>query len=332
LRASLGLSSEQIATVLGWHPGSVRHLQARVLREGLGVLEQPGGGGRHRAHLTKVEEEALLAHFCFAAGEGGAVEAGPLRVAYEKRVEHPAARSTLYRLLARHGWRKLVPRSVSPGGQRCGTKGIQKKRRRVVSAEAARQAGAGRSLRLMFEDEARLGRSSDPPRAWVPPGVRPRVASRIVREYGYAYAAVSPHDGVLDSLVLPEVNADTRSLFLAEVARRHARDFSLMVLDGAGWHRAGDLVIPERMRLYPLPARSLELNPTEHVWDEWREKFLANRMFDGQEAVDCQVRKGLAALEQDRPRVGRFLSRLSLDQKYLTPTVVELSSFDCNSV
>ena len=53
-----------------------------------------------------------------------------------------------------------------------------------MSAEAAQQAVAGRSLRLMFEDEARFGRISDPRRAWAPPGVRPRVAARIVREYG----------------------------------------------------------------------------------------------------------------------------------------------------
>ena len=56
----------------------------------------------------------------------------------------------------------------------------------MVSAEAARPAAAGRSLRLMFEDEARFGRISDPRRAWAPPGVRPHVVSRIVREYGYA--------------------------------------------------------------------------------------------------------------------------------------------------
>ena len=65
---------------------------------------------------------------------------------------------------------------------------------------------------------------------------------------------MSPQDGVLDSLVLPEVNADTMSLLLAAVARRHPSEFILMMLDGAGWHRAGDLVIPERMRLDPLPA------------------------------------------------------------------------------
>ena len=114
LRASLGLSCQQIAIVLGWHPGSVRNLQSRVLREGVSVLEHPGRGGRHRAHLTIGEEEALLADFCFAASQGGVVEAGPLRTAYEKQVQHPVAKSTLYRLLARHGWRKLVPRPYHP--------------------------------------------------------------------------------------------------------------------------------------------------------------------------------------------------------------------------
>jgi transposase len=114
LRASIGLSCQQIAAVTGWHPGSVRNLQARVLRDGVAVLESPGRGGRHRAHLTLTEEEALLADFCFAAGQGGVVEAGPLRVAYEKQAAHPVAKSTLYRLLARHGWRKLVPRPYHP--------------------------------------------------------------------------------------------------------------------------------------------------------------------------------------------------------------------------
>lgn len=71
------------------------------------------------------------------------------------------------------------------------------------------------------------------------------------------------------------------------------------MLDGAGWHTARELSVPERMRLYPLPARSPELNPVEHVWDEWREKWLCNRFFDCQEAVDAQVARDLVALERD---------------------------------
>jgi hypothetical protein len=91
-------------------------------------------------------------------------------------------------------------------------------------------------MRVMFEDEARFGRISDPRRCWAPAGVRPSIPVQIVREYEYAYAAVSPHDGVLDTLVLPQVNTD---------------EFILMVLDGAGWHRAKQLPIPANMRLVP---------------------------------------------------------------------------------
>jgi transposase len=155
----------------------------------------------------------------------------------------------------------------------------------------------------MFEDEARFGRMVDVRRAWAPPGVRPLVTTAVVREYGYAYAAVSPHDGALVSLVLPEVNAELMSLFLAEVAQRYAEEFVLLVMDRAGWHIAQDLDVPANMRVESLPARSPELNPAEHLWEELREKWLCNRLFDCQEAVERQLETGLAALERDPQRV-----------------------------
>ena len=86
----------------------------------------------------------------------------------------------------------------------------------------------------------------------------------------YAFSAVSPHDGVLHSLVLPWVSAQTMSLFLAEVALRHREEFVLMVMDQAGWHLAGELVVPENMRLLFLPPYSPELNPAEHLWETLR--------------------------------------------------------------
>jgi transposase len=155
----------------------------------------------------------------------------------------------------------------------------------------------------MFADEARFGRMSEPHRCWAPKGVRPTVPAQIVREYEYAYAAVSPHDGVLDTLVLPAVNAEAMSLFLAEVAHRHADEFIVMVLDGAGWHRAKRLQVPANMRLVLLPPWSPQLNPAEHVWDEVREKYFANRRFETMDQLDHQLVTGLAALETDMPRI-----------------------------
>jgi DDE superfamily endonuclease len=155
----------------------------------------------------------------------------------------------------------------------------------------------------MFEDEARFGRMSKPRRCWAPAGVRPTVAAQIVREYEYAYAAVSPQDGVLDTLVLPAVNAEAMGMFLAEVAQRHADEFILMVLDGAGWHRAKRLQVPSNVCLVPLPPWSPQLNPAEHIWDELREKYLANRRFENMDQLDHQLVTGLAVLEADLPRI-----------------------------
>jgi len=80
----------------------------------------------------------------------------------------------------------------------------------------------------MFQDEGRFGLLGRPRRCWAPRHVRPSVGARLQRKFVYAFAAVSPHDGVMDSLVLPWVNAETMSLFLATVAERHAHEFIVM--------------------------------------------------------------------------------------------------------
>ena len=169
-------------------------------------------------------------------------------------------------------------------------------------AQAAR-ADQGLPVRVMFQDEARFGRISNPRRCWAPPGVRPEVSAQVVREYEYAFAAVSPHDGTLDTLVLPSVHAEAMSVFLAEVSQRHPGEFMLMVLDGAGWHKAKRLQVPANMRLVFLPPWSPQLNPVEHLWDEIREKWFANRVFSSMNAVEEQLLTALKILEEDSLRV-----------------------------
>lgn len=155
----------------------------------------------------------------------------------------------------------------------------------------------------MFQDEARFGCISDPRRCWAPRGMRPVVGAHVVRQYTYAFAAVSPHDGTLDSLILPAVNAVTMSLFLEEVATRHPDQFVLLVLDGAGWHQAADLTIPDNMRLVRLPPSSPELNPAEHLWEEIREKWFSNLVFRDLDGVEDVLEDSLRTLELDANRV-----------------------------
>jgi len=155
---------------------------------------------------------------------------------------------------------------------------------------------------ILFQDEARFGRINSPHRCWVK-GNRPYVYCQIVREYTYAYTAVCPFNGSMVSLVIPAVSAEAMSIFLEEVSERYKNKTVIMFLDQAGWHKAKSLRIPQNVRLLSLPAYSPELNPTEHIWDELREKWFHNYTFDTIAAVEDRLLDGLFALENNKPLV-----------------------------
>jgi hypothetical protein len=189
-----------------------------------------------------------------------------------------------------------------------------------VNREVDRQAKNARSLRLMFQDEGRFGLLGSPRRCWAPRGVRPTVGARLERKFTYAFAAVSPHDGVMDSLILPWVNAQTMSLFLDTVAQRHSEEFIVMVMDQAGWHIARDLVVPDNMRLMFLPPYSPELNPAEHLWKALREGCFANTVFADMHAVEETLCKGLRNMEENPRRTHKlagfnWITSISLNAK-----------------
>jgi transposase len=83
-------------------------------RGGIKALKPKPNGGRQRENMTLFEEEALLARFGQAAGAGEMLNIHDLKAAYEQAIGHPTSNSTVYNLLARHGWRKLAPRPFHP--------------------------------------------------------------------------------------------------------------------------------------------------------------------------------------------------------------------------
>jgi transposase len=125
----------------------------------------------------------------------------------------------------------------------------------------------------------------------------------IVQEFTYAYAAVSPHDGILDSLILPAVGTAMMSLFLEEVGVRHPDEFIVMIMDGAGWHTAKNLDIPDNMHILYLPPYSPELNPVEYLWDDIREKDFSNKVFVTITALEVHLMHSLAKMEENHERV-----------------------------
>lgn len=70
------------------------------------------------------------------------------------------------------------------------------------------------------------------------------------------------------------------NLHLVEISRTVApRAHAVLILDGAGWHSAHDLVVPDNITLLPLPPSAPELNPVENVWQFIRDNWLGNRIF-----------------------------------------------------
>jgi transposase-like protein len=151
----------------------------------------------------------------------------------------------------------------------------------------------------MFQDEARFGRISDPRKCWAPAPLRPTVPLALVREYNYAYAAVSPVDGAIDWMLAAKMDTLTMGSFLSSVSKRHHDEFIIMVVDGAPSHRSAQLIIPKNMALVRFPPYAPELNPVEHLWDELREKYFANRVFDTLGAVIAQSARGLKHMEEN---------------------------------
>jgi transposase len=103
-----------IAAAMGVSLSTVNRAHMAYDRDGIKALKPKPIGGRRRENMTLSEEKALLARFGHAAGAGEMLNIHDLKAAYERAIGHPTSNSTVYNLLARHGWRKLMPRPFHP--------------------------------------------------------------------------------------------------------------------------------------------------------------------------------------------------------------------------
>jgi transposase len=113
LRVS-GMTQPAIAEAMGVSLSTVNRAHMAYDHGGLKALQSKPSGGRMRENMTLAEEKALLARFSKAAGAGEMLNIHDLKAAYEKAIGHRTSHSTTYNVLARHGWRKLMPRPFHP--------------------------------------------------------------------------------------------------------------------------------------------------------------------------------------------------------------------------
>ena len=76
---------------------------------------------------------------------------------------------------------------------------------------------------------------------------------------------------------------------------------ALLIMDGAGWHRSNQLVVPNNIVLLKLPPYAPELNPTENIWQYLRANALANSVW---ESYESHCRGLLQRLERPHRQAG----------------------------
>jgi transposase len=109
-----GMTQPAIAEAMGVSLSTVNRAHMAYDGGGIKALKPKPIGGRQRENMTLSGEKALLAYFAKAAGAGEMLNIHDLKAAYEQAIGHPTSNSTIYNLLARHGWRKLMPRPFHP--------------------------------------------------------------------------------------------------------------------------------------------------------------------------------------------------------------------------
>lgn len=134
---------------------------------------------------------------------------------------------------------------------------------------------------MFWEDEARFGQQGTITRVWAPTGSRPRAVRQTQYDYLWVIGAVCPETGQAEGLLSPRLNADVINIFLEQFSRTLSADeHAVMVWDGAGFHRAKHLKVPQNVTLVELPPYSPELNPIENLWHFLKSHHWSNRTYD----------------------------------------------------
>jgi len=110
LKLLFSLNSEEIARAIGWSSSTVRGVHARFKKEGVQCFAKQCKGGRKRENMSFERERKILHKFVGHAKKGAGLDVWQIKQVYELSIGKAVPWSTIYRLIARHGLRNLLPK------------------------------------------------------------------------------------------------------------------------------------------------------------------------------------------------------------------------------
>ncbi len=90
--------------------------------------------------------------------------------------------------------------------------------------------------------------------------------------------SINPDNGNNFTLLLPSVNTDCMNVYLKELSEEIKEDF-ILIMDGTGWHKSNNLIIPKNIQIVLLPSYWPELNHIERLWKYIKDNVIRNKVF-----------------------------------------------------
>ena len=113
MRIANGKTAQEIAEITGYTRSTVQDMISIYHKQGLEPFLYRKRPGNHRK-LSAEEEKELLSTFEADAKAGKMLIVADIHRAYEEKVGTRVTLKTVYNMLHRNGWRKIMPRSKHP--------------------------------------------------------------------------------------------------------------------------------------------------------------------------------------------------------------------------
>lgn len=120
---AFGVPDHVTGQIIGRSRATVVRLR-RLFRKGQG--SKRNWGGRRYGYMTLEQEEDFISQFFDQALQGGVLIVNEIKRAYEREVGRKVAKTTIYRMLDRHDWRKIIPRPRHPKSNTEAQEGLKK--------------------------------------------------------------------------------------------------------------------------------------------------------------------------------------------------------------
>jgi transposase len=114
LKSCCNLEAQAIAKITGFSKGHVWNIHSSYRKIGGMAFDLGKKGGIYHKNLELVQEKSLLNEFVDNSDLGKILEIKKIKKRYEELAQKPVHKSVVYRMLARHGWRKIAPRPSHP--------------------------------------------------------------------------------------------------------------------------------------------------------------------------------------------------------------------------